>query len=147
MVSASQEICESTPLQEEIAGGAPCKEIDQGYYPPRKSSMSLNRDGPNLVGRRGLSTRAKKRRTQSFSRKSQRNDIFRCECEWRVRTRNSPYVWCTVCHSCLFVDTLTQLATQIRRTTFHEFVSRQKHGIKYHFDNFSSTTNTFGHPV
>ncbi|EJK67037.1 hypothetical protein THAOC_11977, partial [Thalassiosira oceanica] len=40
-------------LQEEIAGGAPCKEIDQEYYPPRESSIALNRDGPNLVGRRG----------------------------------------------------------------------------------------------
>ena len=53
-------------LYEEISGGAPYKEIEQGYYPPRESSIALNRDGPNLVGRRGRSTRAKKRRTQSI---------------------------------------------------------------------------------
>ena len=30
-----------TPLQEEFAGGAPCKEIDQEYYQPRESSIAL----------------------------------------------------------------------------------------------------------
>ena len=82
-------------LFEEIPGGALCKEIEPGYHPPRESSIALSRDGPNLVGRRGRSTRAKKRRTQSiFSENHKETRFFDVSASdaWRLmRTQNSPY--------------------------------------------------------
>ena len=65
-----------TPLQEEIAGGARREDINKGYHPPRESSIALSREGPNLVGRRGRSTRAKKRRTQSIFIETRKETIF-----------------------------------------------------------------------
>ncbi|EJK71668.1 hypothetical protein THAOC_06868, partial [Thalassiosira oceanica] len=36
-------------LYEEIPGGAPCKEIEQGYHPPRESSIALAKFGGRVV--------------------------------------------------------------------------------------------------
>ncbi|EJK78070.1 hypothetical protein THAOC_00050, partial [Thalassiosira oceanica] len=50
-------------LKLKIAGGAPCKckEIDQEYYPPRESSIALNRDGPNFGGSVEAAQRVRKK--------------------------------------------------------------------------------------